>query len=246
MNRTDRLYAIVEELRAAAPRPKTVAQLAGHFEVTERTMHRDLLALQEAGVPLWSQPGPGGGYHVDPAMTLPPINLTSVEAMAIAVALAHTESSPFAASARSALQKIASALSKGTADEVQRVASRIRIVPSKRPNDVRATIEEAVTTGRVLIITYEDRDGTTTERAVEPNSFLNGRGHWYLIGWCRIRNDGRGFRLDRIRSALLTDEVAPERQFSEVGGDLKDIAITPQILEAFTNNPATSKNSKMK
>ena len=66
MNRTDRLYAIVEELRAAAPRSRTVAQLAERFEVTSRTMHRDLLALQTAGVPCWSQPGPGGGYTIDP------------------------------------------------------------------------------------------------------------------------------------------------------------------------------------
>ena len=61
MNRTDRLYALVEELRARAPRLVRANDLDKRFEVTTRTIERDLLALQEAGVPIWAQPGPGGG-----------------------------------------------------------------------------------------------------------------------------------------------------------------------------------------
>lgn len=72
MNRTDRLYALVEELRARAPRPLRASELADYFEVSTRTIERDLLALQEAGVPIWEQPGPGGGYGLNPNTTLPP------------------------------------------------------------------------------------------------------------------------------------------------------------------------------
>src|ERR1043166_5072212 len=71
MNRTDRLYALVEELRARAPRFMRASELAERFEVTTRTIERDLLALQEAGVPIWAQPGPGGGYSLDVEATLP-------------------------------------------------------------------------------------------------------------------------------------------------------------------------------
>src|SRR4029078_947831 len=72
MNRTDRLYALVEELRARAPRTMRAVELAQRFSVSTRTIERDLLALQEAGVPIWAQPGPGGGYRLDVGTTLPP------------------------------------------------------------------------------------------------------------------------------------------------------------------------------
>jgi predicted DNA-binding transcriptional regulator YafY len=217
-----------------------VASLAERFEVTERTIHRDLLALQEAGVPLWSQPGPGGGYFIDAAMSLPPINFTTNEALAIAVALVHSESHPFAASGRTALQKITVALQKDNAEEVRRVASRIRSVPVSSATGVRAALEAAVSTQRVVRISYADRRGTTTERDVEPHSFLSGRGTWYLLGWCRLRSAGRGFRLDRIVTAELLDEEAPLRDFAEIAGDLIDIATVPSILEGFV--PEESSN----
>ncbi len=84
MTRTDRLYALVEELRSAAPRPRTVAQLAARFEVSSRTIQRDLQALMHAGVPLRAAAGRTGGWFVDPVMTLPPINFTATEITAIA------------------------------------------------------------------------------------------------------------------------------------------------------------------
>ncbi len=233
MNRTDRLYAIVEELRAVAPGPRTVAALAERFEVTERTIHRDLLALQEAGVPLWSQPGPGGGYFIDPAMSLPPINLTTTEALAIVVALVHSESHPFATSARTALHKITIALQKDNAEEVRRIASRMRSVPVDGNHDVRAVIEAAISLQRVVRIAYDDRGGVTTTRDVEPHSFLSGRGTWYLLGWCRLRVAGRGFRLDRIRRAELLEEEVVPRDFADIAGDLIDIATVPSVLSGL-------------
>ena len=107
MNRTDRLYALVEDLRARAPRPMRAAELAARFEVSTRTIERDLLALQEAGVPIWAQPGTGGGYSLNPATTLPPLNLTPEEAVALATALAAMPAMPFAAAGKSALGKLA-------------------------------------------------------------------------------------------------------------------------------------------
>ncbi len=241
MNRTDRLYALVEELRAIAPRPRTVGWLADKFEVTERTVHRDLLALQEAGVPLWSQPGPGGGYFVDTAMSLPPINFTTNEALAIAIALVHSESHPFAKSARTALQKITGALQKDNAEEVRRVASRIRSVPTSPSTDVRAALEVAISTQSVVRITYDDRKGSATKREVEPHSFLSGRGTWYLLGWCRLREGGRAFRLDRISSAEVLDETVTLREFHEIAGDLVDIAVVPSVLRDLVSEEITAK-----
>jgi predicted DNA-binding transcriptional regulator YafY len=87
VNRTDRLYALVEELRAFAPRPRTAHQLARRFEVSVRTIERDLNAVLQAGVPIYATPGPGGGYAIDKTHTLPPVNFTAAEATALAIAL---------------------------------------------------------------------------------------------------------------------------------------------------------------
>ena len=78
MNRTDRLYALVEELRASAPSSRTAKEMAARFEVSTRTVERDILALQEAGVPIRGAAGRRGGYFIDPQGTLPdllPYNL---------------------------------------------------------------------------------------------------------------------------------------------------------------------------
>src|SRR6266849_3062442 len=73
VNRTDRLYALVEELRAVAPRPRSARQLAERYEVSTRTIERDILALQESGVPICAETGRRGGYVIDKTLTLPPL-----------------------------------------------------------------------------------------------------------------------------------------------------------------------------
>src|SRR2546430_15364399 len=95
MNRTDRLYAIAEVLRATAPRARSARELAERFEVSARTIERDISALQQSGVPIWATPGPGGGDSADPEMPLPPPNFTADAATANAAALAAGGPSPF-------------------------------------------------------------------------------------------------------------------------------------------------------
>src|SRR4051794_26726322 len=106
MNRTDRLYAMVEELRAVAPRPRSARWLARRFEVCTRTVERDTDARQQSGVPVYAEPGRGGGYTVDRTRTLPPLNVSSSEAVAMALALRRLAGTPFEEAARGALRKL--------------------------------------------------------------------------------------------------------------------------------------------
>src|SRR2546423_14952920 len=94
MNRTDRLYALVEELRAVTPAPRSARWLAQRFEVSSRTVERDIGALQQAGVPIYAEPGRTGGYVLDKAHSLPPVNVTPAEAGADAVAVGGTARTP--------------------------------------------------------------------------------------------------------------------------------------------------------
>ncbi|KUJ68528.1 transcriptional regulator [Streptomyces albus subsp. albus] len=221
MNRIERLYALTEELRAVAPRPRTVGWLAARFEVSRRTVQRDLQALLESGVPVYAEPGRRGGWFIDRGASLPPVNLTAAEALAVATALAGAEhTTPFSAAGWGAMRKLAAALGESTVDEVRTLTGLIHVLPSRTAPSALAAVEQAVAAGRVVWIRYADADGRESEREVEPGGLLAADGGWYLIGWCRSRRAGRGFRLDRIRAAELRDEVSPRRSIAELDRDL--------------------------
>jgi predicted DNA-binding transcriptional regulator YafY len=225
VNRTDRLYALVEELRACAPRRLSARELAARFEVSARTVERDISALQQAGVPIYADVGRTGGYTLDKSHTLPPLNFTPAEAVAIAVSLSRSEGSPYSRSARTALHKILSAMSAGDGAAAFELADRIRFLSPAEPAElasVPAVLEEAVAARRVVRIEYVDRSGAVTERVVEPVAFTAGSRCWYFLGWCRLRSEGRVFRTDRIRSAVLLDDTAPHRSFEELKCDVPD------------------------
>ncbi|TDU69182.1 YafY family protein [Streptomyces sp. KS 21] len=211
MNRTDRLYALVEELRAASPRPRTARWLAGRFEVSTRTIERDLAALQQAGVPLYAETGRTGGYVLAKDQTLPPLTITSAEATALAVALHALAGTPFARDARSALQKVLAVMPQRERHGADELAGRVRLAaPARPPAAVPRALREALSMRRVLRLSYSDAQGAATDRCVEPHGFLGGD-HWYLIGWCRLRSAVRGFRLDRIRHVETLAETVPPR-----------------------------------
>ncbi|SIN11786.1 HTH domain-containing protein [Micromonospora cremea] len=137
MNRTDRLYALVEELRAMSPRPRSARWLAARFEVSSRTIERDIGALQEAGVPIWAEPGRTGGYVLDPSRTLPPVNLTAAEAVAMAVALHRLAGTPFAGPGATALRKLVAVLPAADAAEAHRLAGRVHLIGDGPATPVR-------------------------------------------------------------------------------------------------------------
>ena len=212
VNRTDRLYAIVEQLRASSPRPRSVRWLAEHFEVSARTIERDLQALLEAGVPLYAEQGRTGGYVLDSRASLPPVNFTPAEAAAVAVALQGEAATPLPGAARSALTKLMAAMSPTDAEAARALGRRVVRVSSMRPAAAAPrVVEQAIVERRVLRLRYADRHGIESQRDVEPIAVVGVPPNWYLSAWCRLRDDVRAFRFDRITGATLTRETAPER-----------------------------------
>jgi predicted DNA-binding transcriptional regulator YafY len=214
VNRTDRLYAIVEELRAAAPASRTAKELAELYELSTRTIERDILALQEAGVPIRGEPGRGGGYVIDPIRTLPPMNFTPAEALAIAVAL-EDDRGPFAAAGRAARNKVLAAMSSDDREAMRAMAGRVRRFHRPKRGgptpQVPLTVQRAIVEQLVVAIDYVDSRSVTSQREVEPIGVVSLDDAWYLVGWCRLRQDARSFRLDRIHGAELTGARATVR-----------------------------------
>lgn len=226
MNRTDRLYAITEELRRVGRTGTTGPRLARRLEVSERTIKRDVSALQQAGLPIWAQAGPGGGYVLDPAASLPPVNFTPSQAVAVAIALAALPGgSPFGADARAAQAKVWDALGSGDRERAQSLAGRVWLRPPQLAADdggradphVLRALEQSLATQRVLAIRYLDGRGNTSSRRVEPVILAHTEGHWYLVAWCRLRTAIRWFRVDRIERADLTAETHEPRDVAEAG-----------------------------
>lgn len=232
MNRTERLYALVEELRARAPRALRAADLARRFEVSTRTIERDILALQYAGVPIWAQPGPGGDYGLDVDSTLPPLNLTPAEAAAIATALAATRGMPFTAAGRSALTKLAGVMASASRQSAARLVRQIRVVPGPGGpvEAIVQVVQQALLAGVAVEVSYRDRQARETVRVVEPVGLLGTHSGWFLVAWCRLRQAPRVFRLDRVRRAVLTREPIAPRSLDALLPQLPFDLVEPALL----------------
>ena len=109
------------------------------------------------------------------------------------------------------------------------MAARVHTIGDESPDITAAindTVSKAVVTDRVLHLHYVSGDGTHTNRDVEPLGLLRAPAGWSLVAWCRLRAGVRGFRLDRIAAATLTDEYAPPREV-EFGAELDRIGAAP-------------------
>lgn len=111
------------------------------------------------------------------------------------------------------------------------VRSRARRVGSasvERPprSAVGAVLEQALAERRVVWVEYEDGAGELSRRCVEPVALVTAEGEWYLLAWCRLRDDARVFRLDRLRRALAADEPALVRELDTVAQAIPDVVLS--------------------
>jgi predicted DNA-binding transcriptional regulator YafY len=150
---------------------------------------------------------------LDPERTLPPLNITAEEAIAIAVALERSSSMPFEGAARSALRKLLAVMPRQSRERARALAERIHLGPNwlRAGAQVPGVLQAALATGEVLRLRYQAGDGTETTRLVEPMGLVASTNGWYLFGWCRLRQAVRSFRLDRVQRAEATGETAPPR-----------------------------------
>jgi predicted DNA-binding transcriptional regulator YafY len=211
VNRTDRLYGLVEELRAAAPRPRSARRLAERFEVSVRTIERDLAGLQQSGLPIWAEPGRTGGYVIDASATLGPAGFTLDEALAVLIGLGALRRSPFRQSAQTAARKMLAVMPDRDAARASAFASRVHFLESEEDTTAPVQFAEALRADRVVQLRYQDAGGAESTRDVEPLGSIEKEGQWYLIAWCRLRQGVRAFRGDRMLSVMLTDERPPMR-----------------------------------
>lgn len=218
MKRAERLHALTEMLRRGGARGYTAERMAREFEVSVRTIKRDLAALERSGAPIWSRPGPGGGYGLARGGSLPPVSLSPAQAVALLAAVAAAGDAPYADLAGVAVNRVIDLLDAGTRSRATELAARVWVnADPAPPRSVRSAIEEAMVDQRVVRIRYTSGPGVTTTRDVEPVLFAATGGHWYLVGWCRLRDAMRWFTVSRIERASVTRLECSGHTVAEVG-----------------------------
>lgn len=218
MRRAERLHALTEMLRRGGAHGYTAERMAREFEVSVRTIKRDLAALERSGAPVWSRPGPGGGYGLAPGSSLPPVSLSPAQAVALMAAVAAARDAPYADLAGAAVNKLIDVLDPVTRARAAELADRVWVNAEPAPSRaVRSAIEQGMADQRVVRMRYTSGAGATTTRDVEPVLFAATGGAWYLIGWCRLRDAMRWFAVSRIERASVTGQACSGHTVAEVG-----------------------------
>jgi len=229
MNRIDRLFAILLKLQSA---PRVTSQeLARAFEVSQRTIYRDIAALSEMGVPVVALPGEG--YTLMEGFYLPPLVFTPDEAAALflgARMLALQADGRLPGDAEQALTKIAHILPDRTRQHVEQLTGVIQfLMPEKRFNldDPRLlTLQTGILERRLIRLRYHSQSrNETTVRDVEPHELSYSSGSWYVNGYCRLRQGLRGFRLERIEELKLLSETFEPRVLKETPAEKTTVRV---------------------
>ena len=210
MIRSQRLLAILEFMRGRS-QPVTAAQLAEHFRISERSVYRDIAALNHQGARI--EGSAGIGYLLRDGFFLPPLSFTAEEAAAIHLGLRFVlrRGDPgLVQAAQAARAKMAASLPElfglpGASTVPLLVAPP---EPGARP-DVLPAIREAIAAERVVVFSYRDGNGRDTKRRVWPVAI-----GWFdkvetLVAWCEMRAAFRHFRLDRIRELAILELPFP-------------------------------------
>jgi predicted DNA-binding transcriptional regulator YafY len=217
VNRIDRLVAILIHLQGR--RVTRAEDIADEFATSIRTVYRDIAALAEAGVPIVGEAGVGysivRGYH------LPPVHFTTEEATALITAsllMDRFADKSLMSPMGSALAKIRAVLPADHQDHIARLESRMSLPTSPRPTRSASLflIQKALAERTVLRISYRGAGkADSLPREIEPMGLTYYGDRWHLIGWCRMRQDYRDFRTDRIQElAALPQRFEPRSNFS--------------------------------
>jgi len=218
MNRIDRLFAILLELQHK--RRVRAKDLALQFEVSKRTVYRDMSALNQLGIPIASLPGEG--FELVEGFFLPPLMFNENEAIVLTLGLrllTQQAAGSLTQSADSASAKIKVALSEQVRIKSEALSGIIGFVtPSQKFNlddSQLFIIQKAIQEKQVIHLRYHGyQKDEVNERDVEPHQLFYSEGIWYVEGYCRLRKDVREFRLSRIEKLNLRNEYFSKRRKS--------------------------------
>ena len=204
---TSRLLAALELLQAR--QRVTGPELASRLGVDVRTARRYVTRLVGMGVPVSSERGRDGAYHLATGFKLPPMMFTDEEALALGIGLVAARglglntTSVAVESALLKLERVMPPSLRATLRAASRAVELDRQAPvSQLQVNVLAVLTTAIEKQQRVRMHYQALDAPASNRLFDPWGLAHYGGNWYAVGHCHLRNDQRSFRVDRIASVV--------------------------------------------
>ncbi|MCI8454287.1 MAG: YafY family transcriptional regulator [Lachnospiraceae bacterium] len=208
-------------------------ELADMFEVSPRTIYRDIDAINMAGIPIRSISGVGGGFEIMPEYKMDKYVFSSADLSAILMGLSGLSSMVQSDELVNALAKIKSLIPADRAKDIEIKTNQICIdlSPWSGNRNIRPylqMIKTALENSRLLSFAYIAHHGNKTVRTVEPYQLVLKSGHWYFYGYCHKRSGYRLFRLSRMSDLQIKKETFVLRDYQKPILDFEEIIETMQ------------------
>ncbi len=247
MNRIDRLSAILIHLQSK--KVIKAQEIADRFEISLRTVYRDLKALESAGVPLGAEAGLG--YYILEGYSLPPVSFSKEEAGALLMAAKLAERQTDKSIKKhltDALYKIRSALRLDEKEYMESIENNIEVLhlaeqvgSASFPDHFLSDIQSALAQKKVINFDYYSQNSDQfTNRDVQPLSLCFYSRHWHLIGYCKLREGLRDFRSDRIMKLKITSEEFNSKDLPEYQSYLDTMINTSDLQEVHIQFSTTA------
>jgi predicted DNA-binding transcriptional regulator YafY len=198
-------------------------ELAGELGVSERTVHRYMVMLEDMGIPIYSERGPYGGFSLVRGYKLPPLIFTAEEATVLYMG-ANLVRELWGQTYGDAVTAVTAKLDNVLPDDLRQEVARARqslVIGGLARMDYRLwestihTLRHCIGDRRCVRLLYRRFDQQDTDRVMEPYALTFQWGLWYLVGFCHLRQDMRTFRVDRIRQVVpLEERFSMPRDFS--------------------------------
>lgn len=205
-----RLFEIVYLLLER--RSVTARELAERFEVSPRTIYRDVDALAQAGIPVYADRGQGGGIRLMEQFVLNK-SLLSVKERRELLASVQGMQAVREEEVQPLLEKLSSLFGAEREDWIE-----VDFSPWTSSGELGKyfqLLKEAILNRQVVCFSYSAANGSTVERTAEPHRLFFRGYDWYLLAWCRIRSDFRYFKLTRMRGLATLPEHFEKRNIPE-------------------------------
>ncbi|WP_147676742.1 helix-turn-helix transcriptional regulator [Algibacter pacificus] len=226
ISRLSRLTAI--HLKLQSNLYVTVEQLSEQFNISKRTVYRDLHALEQANVPIVTVEGKG--YTLMDGYKIPPVMFTETEANALIFAqkiMAKTKDESLINEFNNAIDKVKAVLRSEEKSKADFLANRTFIGKNwqnEKTSNFLSVVQRALTNFNVLKIDYKkESDVEPILREIEPFAIYHSFSEdWIVVAWCRLRNEFRNFRIDRIKTIVsLPEKFVPHHMTMEEYGEIQ-------------------------
>lgn len=213
--KADRLVSVI--LILLDKQRVSARELADMFEVSPRTIYRDIDAINMAGIPVRSTSGVGGGFEIMPRYKIDRKVFSTTDLSAILMGLSSISTMVRGDELVNALAKVRSFIPADRSSDIELRANQILIdlSPWMGNRNIQASLEivrTALEENRLLSFEYVDHRGSRTTRTAEPYQLVLKNSHWYWYGYCCMRRDFRLFKLSRMSNLNMLEESFSPRE----------------------------------